>query len=114
VRDKHIDLEDFIFALKQEPGWSGTTTFLEHETQDLHRLLSDCIERVLVNTPQGIQLWMSTPFNMRFISIEGIIENLFSGKLHNYIRCTNVDYESVRLEQFWGKLLSLYYPFLVS
>ncbi len=38
---------------------------------------------------------------------EGIVEKLFRGKVYNYIKCINVDYESSRVETFYGKLHSV-------
>jgi ubiquitin carboxyl-terminal hydrolase 7 len=34
---------------------------------------------------------------------EGTINKLFVGKMKSYVKCVNVEYESSRTEEFYGK-----------
>lgn len=36
--------------------------------------------------------------------MDGAVTNIFMGKMKSYIKCINVDYESSRIEDFYGRL----------
>ena len=38
---------------------------------------------------------------------QGTIAGLFEGKMESYVRCTNVDYESTRIETFFDIQLNI-------
>lgn len=42
--------------------------------------------------------------------LEGTIDNMFGGKLKNYVQCVNVDYGSSWLEPFYGLLSTISLP----
>lgn len=65
-------------------GWDTYDTFMQHDVQELNRVLCDKLEEKMKST-----------------SVENTIKFLFEGTLQNYIRCTEVDYESRRDESFY-------------
>nr|VZI34443.1 unnamed protein product [Spirometra erinaceieuropaei] len=65
-------------------GWATWDSFMQHDAQELCRVLLDNIENKMKGT-----------------TVEDIIPNLFSGKMVSYIKCTQVNYESKREENFY-------------
>ena len=66
-------------------GWNQYDAFVQHDVQELNRVLCDKIESKMKGTPA-----------------EGVIQKLLTGKVLSYIQCKNVDYKSERLESFYG------------
>ncbi|TGZ58823.1 hypothetical protein CRM22_009421 [Opisthorchis felineus] len=65
-------------------GWATLDSFMQHDAQELCRVLLDNLENKMKGT-----------------SVEDVIPNLFCGKMLSYIRCLNVRYESKREENFY-------------
>lgn len=74
-------------------GWSRCQLGIQHDAQELLRILLDKVESDL--KPTG--------GDKRVI-------NLFAGKLQTYIECTDVDYKSSRTEEFYDIPLNLLGP----
>lgn len=71
-------------------GWDNAEAFTQHDVQELNRILMDRLET-----------------RMKGTAVEGELNNLFVGKMKSYIRCINVDYQSVRTEDFWDIQLNV-------
>lgn len=71
-------------------GWATLDSFMQHDAQELCRVLLDNIENKMKGT-----------------SVEDIIPSLFCGKMLSYIRCKNVPYESKREEKFYDVQLKV-------
>lgn len=71
-------------------GWNRRDSFVQHDVQELNRVFCDNLEEKMKGT----------------IS-EGIVEKLFRGKIYNYIKCINVNYESSRMETFYDISLNV-------
>jgi len=65
-------------------GWTQMDSFTQHDIQELNRVLCDNLETKMQHTPA-----------------EGTMQKLFKGKVRNYIKCLNVNYESTREEDFY-------------
>jgi len=65
-------------------GWDTYDTFMQHDVQELNRVLVDKLEE-----------------KMRATSVEGTMAHLFRGKFTNYVRCVNVEDVSTRDEDFY-------------
>lgn len=65
-------------------GWDLTDAFMQHDVQEFNRILQDNLEQKMKNTPA-----------------EGAIEGLFLGERKSYIKCINVDYESVKVDKYY-------------
>ncbi|KAL5111367.1 Ubiquitin carboxyl-terminal hydrolase 7 [Taenia crassiceps] len=65
-------------------GWTTWDSFMQHDAQELCRVLLDNME-----------------CKMKGTDVEAVIPKLFCGKMVSYIRCKDVDYESKREEQFY-------------
>lgn len=65
-------------------GWATLDSFMQHDAQELCRVLLDNLENKMKGT-----------------SVEDVIPGLFCGKMLSYIRCLNVRYESKREENFY-------------
>ncbi|KAL5701003.1 ubiquitinyl hydrolase 1 [Ranunculus cassubicifolius] len=70
-------------ALTKSFGWSSYDSFLQHDVQELNRVLCEKIENKMKGTV-----------------VEGTIQKLFEGHHMNYIECIDVDYKSTRKESF--------------
>ena len=46
-------------------------------------------------------------FTCNSLCSQGTIAGLFEGKMESYVRCTNVDYESTRIETFFDIQLNI-------
>ncbi|KAK4789613.1 hypothetical protein SAY86_016917 [Trapa natans] len=66
-------------------GWDTADSFMQHDVQELNRVLCEKLE-----------------YKMKGTVVEGTIQQLFEGHLMNYIECINVDFKSTRKESFYG------------
>jgi ubiquitin carboxyl-terminal hydrolase 7 len=71
-------------------GWTAVDSFTQHDVQELNRVLCDNL--------QG---------KMKGTKAEGTIEKLFQGKIRNFIKCVNIEYESNREESFYDLSLNV-------
>lgn len=71
-------------------GWETLDSFMQHDVQELCRVLLDNMENKMKGT-----------------CVEGTIPQLFEGKMLSYIKCKNVDYESQREETFFDIQLNI-------
>lgn len=71
-------------------GWDTTESFMQHDVQEFSRVLMDDLENKMKGT-----------------EVEGTVEKLFRGKLKNVLKCTQVNYESVREEFFYDLQLTI-------
>uniref|UniRef100_A0A7N0VJD6 ubiquitinyl hydrolase 1 n=1 Tax=Kalanchoe fedtschenkoi TaxID=63787 RepID=A0A7N0VJD6_KALFE len=65
-------------------GWDTYDSFMQHDVQELNRVLCEKLENKMKGTV-----------------VEGAIQNLFEGHHMNYIECINVDCKSTRKESFY-------------
>ncbi|XP_013611723.1 PREDICTED: ubiquitin carboxyl-terminal hydrolase 13 isoform X1 [Brassica oleracea var. oleracea] len=71
-------------------GWDTNDSFMQHDVQELNRILSEKLEDKMKGTV-----------------VEGTIQKLFEGHHMNYIECINVDYKSTRKESFYDLQLDV-------
>ncbi|KAL1558281.1 CSN-associated deubiquitinating enzyme Ubp12, variant 2 [Salvia divinorum] len=71
-------------------GWDNYESFLQHDVQELNRVLCEKLEEKMKRTV-----------------VEGAIQQLFEGHHMNYIECINVDYKSSRKESFYDLQLDV-------
>ncbi|PIN20931.1 Ubiquitin carboxyl-terminal hydrolase [Handroanthus impetiginosus] len=71
-------------------GWDTYDAFLQHDVQELNRVLCEKLEEKMKRTV-----------------VEGAIQHLFEGHQKNYIECVNVDYKSGRKESFYDLQLDV-------
>uniref|UniRef100_A0A1I7SBQ3 Ubiquitin carboxyl-terminal hydrolase 7 n=1 Tax=Bursaphelenchus xylophilus TaxID=6326 RepID=A0A1I7SBQ3_BURXY len=71
-------------------GWDAVDSFLQHDVQELCRVLLDNLESKMSNT-----------------TVEGTIPKLFKGKMRSYVRCIDVSFESSREEFFYDVQLNV-------
>ncbi|XP_050281153.1 ubiquitin C-terminal hydrolase 12-like isoform X24 [Quercus robur] len=71
-------------------GWDTYDSFMQHDVQELNRVLSEKLEDKMKGTV-----------------VEGTIQQLFEGHHMNYIECINVDYKSTRKESFYDLQLDV-------
>ncbi|KAK4408376.1 Ubiquitin carboxyl-terminal hydrolase 12 [Sesamum angolense] len=71
-------------------GWDTYDAFLQHDVQELNRVLCEKLEEKMKRTV-----------------VEGAIQQLFEGHNINYIDCINVDYKSSRKESFYDLQLDV-------
>ncbi|EIE26652.1 cysteine proteinase [Coccomyxa subellipsoidea C-169] len=64
-------------------GWDSYDAFMQHDVQELNRVLQEKLEDKMKGT-----------------KVEGTIGQLFEGHMHMFIECINVDYKSTRQESF--------------
>ncbi|PRP76405.1 ubiquitin carboxyl-terminal hydrolase [Planoprotostelium fungivorum] len=84
--DDHVSTRE----LTQSFGWTSQDLYIQHDIQEMNRILCDKLESKMKGT-----------------EAEGAIERLFTGKLINFIQCTEVDYTSKREEKFYDLSLSV-------
>ena len=65
-------------------GWETLDSFMQHDVQELCRVLLDNVE-----------------LKMKGTCVEGTIPELLEGKFKSYVKCKNVDYVSSREESFF-------------
>lgn len=71
-------------------GWETLDSFMQHDAQELCRVLLDNME-----------------MKMKSTVVAGTIPELLEGKMNSYIQCTNVDYYSSREEPFYDIQLNV-------
>jgi len=71
-------------------GWETLDSFMQHDAQELCRVLLDNME-----------------MKMKSTCVAGTIPELLEGKMNSYIQCTNVDYYSSREEPFYDIQLNI-------
>ncbi|MCH0629788.1 hypothetical protein JNB11_07425 [Kocuria palustris] len=71
-------------------GWDSLDAFMQHDIQELNRILMDKLETA-----------------MKGSLIEGELNLIFVGKMKLYIKCINVPYELLRIEDFWDIQLNV-------
>ncbi|KAF9664825.1 hypothetical protein SADUNF_Sadunf16G0058300 [Salix dunnii] len=71
-------------------GWDTYDSFLQHDVQELNRVLCEKLEDKMKGTV-----------------VEGTIQQLFEGHHMNYIECINVEYKSTRKESFYDLQLDV-------
>jgi len=71
-------------------GWETLDSFMQHDVQELCRVLLDNIESKMKNT-----------------CVAGTIPKLFEGKMISFIRCKHVDFHSTRTEPFYDIQLNI-------
>lgn len=71
-------------------GWDTYDSFMQHDVQELNRVLCEKLEDKMKSTV-----------------VEGTIQQLFEGHHMNYIECINVDYKSTRKESFYDLQLDV-------
>ncbi|PKA50906.1 Ubiquitin carboxyl-terminal hydrolase 12 [Apostasia shenzhenica] len=71
-------------------GWDTYDSFMQHDVQELNRVLSEKLEDKMKGTV-----------------VEGAIQQLFEGHHMNYIECINVDYKSSRKESYYDLQLDV-------
>ncbi|CAJ0575801.1 unnamed protein product, partial [Mesorhabditis spiculigera] len=71
-------------------GWDSLDSFLQHDVQELCRVLLDNLESKMKGT-----------------TVEDTIPHLFKGKMKSFIRCLNVDYESSHADDFYDVQLNV-------
>eukprot|EP01111_Echinosteliopsis_oligospora_P012912 TRINITY_DN4502_c0_g1_i1.p1 TRINITY_DN4502_c0_g1~~TRINITY_DN4502_c0_g1_i1.p1 ORF type:complete len:1110 (+),score=317.42 TRINITY_DN4502_c0_g1_i1:80-3409(+) len=76
--------------LTQSFGWTAIDSFTQHDVQELNRVLMDNLETKMKGT-----------------KAEGTVEKLFQGKITNFIKCMNIDFESNREEAFFDLSLNV-------
>lgn len=100
--DVALALQSIFYQLQTSPepvdtlgltaafGWDTIDAFTQHDVQELNRILMDRLEGKMKGT-----------------AIEGVLNNIFVGKMKSFIRCVNVDFESARIEDFWDVQLNV-------
>ncbi|XP_060169981.1 ubiquitin C-terminal hydrolase 13-like isoform X3 [Lycium barbarum] len=71
-------------------GWDTYDSFMQHDVQELNRVLCEKLEEKMKGTV-----------------VEGSIQQLFEGHHMNYIECINVDYKSTRKESYYDLQLDV-------
>ncbi|KAF5959433.1 hypothetical protein HYC85_000642 [Camellia sinensis] len=71
-------------------GWDTYACFMQHDVQELNRVLCEKLEDKMKGTV-----------------VEGTIQRLFEGHHMSYIECINVDYKSTRKESFYDLQLDV-------
>ncbi|GAB6025849.1 Ubiquitin carboxyl-terminal hydrolase 7 [Chamberlinius hualienensis] len=71
-------------------GWETLDSFMQHDVQELSRVLLDNMESKMKGT-----------------CVEGTIPRLFEGKMISFIRCKHVEYASSRTEPFYDIQLNI-------
>ena len=71
-------------------GWETLDSFMQHDVQELCRVLLDNMESKMKST-----------------IVEGTIPKLFEGKMISFIRCKHVDFSSSRTEAFYDIQLNI-------
>ncbi|XP_009379676.1 ubiquitin C-terminal hydrolase 12-like isoform X1 [Pyrus x bretschneideri] len=71
-------------------GWDAYDSFMQHDVQELNRVLCEKLEDKMKGTV-----------------VEGTVQQLFEGHHMNYIECINVDYKSTRRESFYDLQLDV-------
>ena len=75
-------------ALTRSFGWDSHQTFMQHDVQELNRVLLDKLEERMAGTGAAAR-------------VDGTVGALFEGQLESFITCLEVAYESSRAESFY-------------
>jgi ubiquitin C-terminal hydrolase len=75
-------------ALTRSFGWDSHQTFMQHDVQELNRVLLDKLEERMAGTGAAA-------------GVDGTVGALFEGQLESFITCLEVAYESSRAESFY-------------
>ncbi|KAG8145440.1 hypothetical protein E2320_011973 [Naja naja] len=81
---QHSDKPVGTKKLTKSFGWETLDSFMQHDVQELCRVLLDNVENKMKGT-----------------CVEGTIPKLFRGKMVSYIQCKHVDYRSERIEDYY-------------
>ncbi|KAI8539604.1 hypothetical protein RHMOL_Rhmol09G0196000 [Rhododendron molle] len=87
---QHSDTSVATKELTKSFGWDTYDSFMQHDVQELNRVLCEKLEDKMKGTV-----------------VEGTIQQLFEGHHMNYIECINVDYKSTRKESFYDLQLDV-------
>lgn len=87
---QHNDKSVATKKLTRSFGWETLDSFMQHDAQELCRVLLDNME-----------------MKMKSTVVEGTIPRLLEGKMNSYIQCLNVDYRSAREEPFYDIQLNI-------
>ncbi|XP_051113308.1 ubiquitin C-terminal hydrolase 13-like [Andrographis paniculata] len=71
-------------------GWDQSDAFVQHDVQEMNRLLCEALEE-----------------SMKGTAMDGALRQLFEGHHKYYIECINVDYTSSRTESFYDLQLDV-------
>ncbi|KAE9344337.1 Ubiquitin carboxyl-terminal hydrolase 12 [Phytophthora fragariae] len=71
-------------------GWSQIDAFMQHDVQELYRILCDRLEE-----------------KMKHTRVDAAIPKLFEGKVRSFVQCVNVDFQSFRDESFYDLQLDV-------
>ncbi|KAG7380325.1 Ubiquitin carboxyl-terminal hydrolase 7 [Phytophthora pseudosyringae] len=71
-------------------GWSAIDSFMQHDVQELYRILCDRLEEKMKRT-----------------RMDSAIQKLFEGKVRSFVQCVNVDFQSFRDESFYDLQLDV-------
>lgn len=64
-------------------GWDAVDSFMQHDVQEFLRVLMDKMDEKMKGTP-----------------VEGLVPRLMEGKMKSFVRCTQIDFESSRVEPY--------------
>ncbi|CAM6012936.1 unnamed protein product [Sphagnum balticum] len=87
---QYSDMSVATKDLTKSFGWDTYDSFMQHDVQELNRVLCEKLED-----------------KMKATAVEGTIQQLFEGHHMNYIECINVDYKSTRKESFYDLQLDV-------
>lgn len=87
-------------------GWDSVDAFMQHDVQEFSRVLQDNLElKMKVNLEKILWFQTITKYYFQGTIVDGAVTNIFMGKMKSYIKCINVDYESSRIEDFYGNFI---------
>lgn len=108
-RIQYSDTSASTKELTKSFGWDTYDSFLQHDVQELNRVLCEKLEDKMKVGGWKFQLGCKNAYKIMMIlshvqgtAVEGTIQQLFEGHHMNYIECINVDYKSTRKESFYG------------
>ncbi|TYZ61201.1 hypothetical protein PybrP1_005954 [[Pythium] brassicae (nom. inval.)] len=71
-------------------GWSQIDAFMQHDVQELYRILCDRLEE-----------------KMKHTRVDRALQRLFEGKVRSFVECVHVDFRSFRDESFYDLQLDV-------
>ena len=87
---QHSDKVVSTKKLTRAFGWKTLDTFMQHDVQEMCRVLLDNLEAAMKKT-----------------CVDGTIPRILEGKMESYIKCTQIDYMSSREETFFDIQLNV-------
>lgn len=87
---QHSDKPVATRKLTKSFGWETLDSFMQHDVQELCRVLLDNMENKMKGT-----------------CVEGTIPKLFRGKMTSYIQCKHVAFRSERIEDYYDVQVSI-------